>query len=140
VSACVILISKTPTQGPSFRWNGLQNSPAGQVAKSGDEDSRGGAIQSPPPEHRPGGPYFRADVSEINELQERTTLSETLIQSIGILFKISLSMGKPLPEELLKTLDKIDHPGRLADLIAITLHLGLKEQQEILKPSIPWND
>jgi len=78
-------------------------------------------------------PYFKADVNEIDEHQERTVLSETLVQSIGTLFKISLSMGKPLPEEISKTLDKIDHPGRLADLIAMTLHLGLKEQQEIFK-------
>ncbi len=78
-------------------------------------------------------PYFKADVNEINESQEKTVLSETLVQSIGTLFKISLSTGKPLSEEVLKTLDKIDHPGRLADLIAITLHLGLKEQQEIFE-------
>jgi len=37
----------------------------------------------------------------------------------------------------LKTLDKIDHPGRLADLITITLHLGLKEQQEIFETIDP---
>jgi ATP-dependent Lon protease len=78
-------------------------------------------------------PYFKADVNEINEPQEKTVLSETLVQSIGTLFKISLSMGRPLPEDMLKTLDKIDHPGRLADLIAMTLHLGLKEQQEIFE-------
>ncbi|NWG03192.1 MAG: endopeptidase La [Syntrophaceae bacterium] len=82
-------------------------------------------------------PYFKADVNEINERQERTVLSETLVQSIGTLFKISLSMGKPLPEELLRTLDKIDHPGRLADLIAMTLHLGSKEQQEIFETIDP---
>ena len=82
-------------------------------------------------------PYFKADVSEINEQQDRTVLSETLVQSVGTLFKISLSMGKPLPEEILKTLDKIDQPGRLADLIAITLHLGLKEQQEIFETIDP---
>jgi ATP-dependent Lon protease len=81
--------------------------------------------------------YFKADVNEINEHQERTVLSETLVQSIGTLFKISLSMGKPLPEEILKTLDKIDHPGRLADLIAMTLHLGLREQHEIFETIDP---
>ncbi len=81
--------------------------------------------------------YFKADVNEVDEHQERTVLSETLVQSIGTLFKISLSMGKPLPEEILKTLDKIDHPGRLADLIAMTLHLGLKEQQEIFETIDP---
>src|SRR5512139_1350594 len=82
-------------------------------------------------------PYFKADVNEINEHQERTVLSETLVQSIGTLFKISLSTGKPLPEEMLRTLDKIDHPGRLADLIAMTLRLGLKEQQEIFETVDP---
>ena len=31
--------------------------------------------------------YFKADVREINEHQERTVLSETLVQSIGTLFQ-----------------------------------------------------
>jgi ATP-dependent Lon protease len=48
-------------------------------------------------------------------------------------------MGRPLPEEVLRTLDKIDHPGRLADLIAITLHLGIKEQQEIFETIDPMD-
>jgi ATP-dependent Lon protease len=82
-------------------------------------------------------PYFKADIKEVNEHQERTVLSETLVQSIGTLFKIFISMGRPLPEEVLKTLDKIDHPGRLADLIAITLHLGIKDQQEIFETIDP---
>jgi ATP-dependent Lon protease len=37
----------------------------------------------------------------------------------------------------MKTLDKIDHPGRLADLIAITLHLGLKDRQEVFETIDP---
>ncbi len=82
-------------------------------------------------------PYFNADIKEVNEHQERTVLSETLVQSIGTLFKISISMGRSLPEEMLKALDKIDHPGRLADLIAITLHLGIKDQQEIFETIDP---
>jgi ATP-dependent Lon protease len=81
--------------------------------------------------------YFKADVKEVNEPQERTILSDTLVQSIGALFKISLSMGRPLPEDVLRTLDKIDHPGRLADLIAITLHLGFKDQLEIFETIDP---
>ena len=85
----------------------------------------------------PEAPYFKADVKEVNDHQERTVLSETLVQSIGTLFKISLSTGRPLPEEVVKTLDKIDHPGRLADLIAITLHLGVKDQQEVFETVDP---
>jgi ATP-dependent Lon protease len=83
--------------------------------------------------------FFKADIKEVSEPQERTILSETLVQSIGTLFKISLSMGRPLPEEVLRTLDKIDHPGRLADLIAITLHLEIKEQQEIFETIDPMD-
>jgi ATP-dependent Lon protease len=82
-------------------------------------------------------PYFKADIKEVNEYHENTILSEMLVQSIGTLFKVSLSMGKPLPEEVLKTLDKIDQPGKLADLIAITLHLGLRDQQEVLETIDP---
>jgi ATP-dependent Lon protease len=82
-------------------------------------------------------PYFKAEVREVNETQERTILSETLVQSIGTLYKISLSMGKPLSEEVLKTLDQVNQPGRLADLIAMTLHLGLKDQQEIFETIDP---
>ena len=82
-------------------------------------------------------PYFKADVKEVNEHQERTALSDTLVQSIGTLFKISISMGRPLPEEVVKALDKIGHPGRLADLIALSLHLGIKDQQEIFETIDP---
>ena len=82
-------------------------------------------------------PYFKADIKEVNEYHEHTILSEILVQSIGTLFKVSLSMGKPLPEEVLKDLDKVDQPGKLADLIAITLHLGLKDQQEVLETIDP---
>ena len=82
-------------------------------------------------------PYFKADVKEVNEHHENTAFSEILVQSIGTLFKISLSMGRPLSEEVLKILDKIDQPGRLADLIALTLQLGLKDQQEVLETIDP---
>ena len=78
-------------------------------------------------------PYYKADIKEVIEPHERTPLSETLVQSIGTLFKTSLALGKPLSDEILKTLDNVDHPGRLADLMAITLHLGIKDQQEILE-------
>jgi len=85
----------------------------------------------------PETPYFKAEIREVKENQEKSVLSETLVQSIRALFKISLSAGRPISDEILKTLDKVDHPGRLADLIAITLRLGLKEQQEIFETIDP---
>jgi len=90
-------------------------------------------LQNPTPEEN----YFRAEIREIHEPQEKNLLTEVLVQSIRTLFKISLSAGRPLSEEILNTLDRIDHPGRLADLITLTLHLGLKEQQEIFETVDP---
>lgn len=81
--------------------------------------------------------YFKADVKEVDDHYEKNVLSETLLQSIGTLFRLSLSMGKQVSEEILKSLDKINHPGRLADLIAITLNLGIKEQIEIFETIDP---
>jgi hypothetical protein len=66
--------------------------------------------------------FASADVREIND--ERVTVLGTLVQSIRMLFKISLSAGRPATEELIKSLDRIDQPGRLADLIATILHLA----------------
>ncbi len=81
--------------------------------------------------------HLRADVKEVVEPEEKHPLSETLIQSVGTLFKISLSLGRPMPDDLLKTLDKIEHPGRLADLITITFSPGLRDQQNILETIDP---
>jgi ATP-dependent Lon protease len=72
----------------------------------------------------------------MNEPQEKTVFFETLVQSIGTFLKISLSMGSPLPEEVLKSLDKVDHPGRLADLIAIFTPLRMDLLQESLLPPL----
>jgi ATP-dependent Lon protease len=82
-------------------------------------------------------PYYKADIREVIESHERTSLSEILVQSIGTLFRTSLASGKPLSDEILKSLDSLDHPGRLADLMAVTLHLGIKDQQEILETVDP---
>lgn len=82
-------------------------------------------------------PYFRAEVKEIDENYEKNIISETLFQSIGTLFKLSLSLGKAVSEDIIKSLDKINHPGKLADLIAITLNLGIKEQFEVFETIDP---
>jgi len=85
----------------------------------------------------PEPPYLKADVREVVESQEKNSLSTMLVQSIGILFKLSLFEGRNPHEDLLKTLDQIEHPGRLADLITITLRPGLKDQQVIFETIDP---
>lgn len=81
--------------------------------------------------------YFRVDVEEVLDPTENHPLSETLVQSIGTIFKIFLSSGRSLSSDVVKMLDKIEHPGRLADLITITLRPALKDQQEIFETVDP---
>ncbi len=85
----------------------------------------------------PDPPYFRADVREITDTEETSPFSDTLVQSVGMLFKISLSAGRMISNDVFKTLDQIESPGRLADLITLTLRLGLREQQEIFETIDP---
>lgn len=82
-------------------------------------------------------PYLKADVREVVEPEEKSSLSDVLVQSIGTLFKLSLFAGRSLPDEMLKTLDQINHPGRLADLMVITLRPRLKDQQDIFETIDP---
>ena len=128
---------RSPAQGSSLRWNRLQNGPAGQVAEQGTKILVEGLSRVFLHNMTRESPYYKADIKEVIEPHERTSLSETLVQSIGTLFKTSLALGKPLSDEILKTLDNMDHPGRLADLMAITLHLGIKDQQEIFETIDP---
>ena len=81
--------------------------------------------------------FFKADVKEVIEIHERSLISETLVQSLGTLLRTSLALGKPFSDDVLKALDSVDHPGRLADLVAITLRLGIKDQQEIFETIDP---
>ncbi|MCX8118432.1 MAG: endopeptidase La [Desulfobacterota bacterium] len=85
----------------------------------------------------PETPYFRADAKEVRDPEVKNPLAEPLVHSIGTLFKLSLTLGRPISDEALKALDQIEHPGRLADLIALSLPFGLREQQEIFETVDP---
>ncbi len=87
--------------------------------------------------------YFREEgrlkgkVEEMREFYERTVIVDALVQSVIALFKVALAIGRPLPDDVLKLIDKIENPARLSDLIAVYLALKLEEQQEILETADP---
>lgn len=81
--------------------------------------------------------HLKAKVEEMREFFEKTIISEALVQSVNALFKVALAIGRPLPEDVLKLIDKIENPARLADLIAVYLALKLDEQEEILETADP---
>jgi ATP-dependent Lon protease len=78
-------------------------------------------------------PAISARVAVAAEEDGRGLVAEALAQSVNALLKIALAYGRPLPGDVLKMIDQIDDPGRLADLVAVYLNLPLKEQQRLLE-------
>ena len=73
----------------------------------------------------------------INESEKHNVVTEALTQSINALFKVCLSFGAPLSEEVVRLIGNIERPGKLADLIASYLGNDVAEQQEILETLDP---
>ena len=82
-------------------------------------------------------PYPVAQVEVEREFVEKGLVSEALVQSMIGLLKISLSYGKPLPDDVMKMIDYIDNPARLSDLVALYINLPLTELQELLETVDP---
>lgn len=73
----------------------------------------------------------------VREFVEKSMVSEALVQSLNALLKISLSHGKPLPDDVMKMIDYIDNPARLSDLVALYVSLPLADLQELLETIDP---
>ncbi len=78
-------------------------------------------------------PFFIARVEAVEEKESRGLVAEALVQSVNALLKIALAYGRPLPGDVLQMIDKIEEPGRLADLVAVYLNLDLPNQQQLLE-------
>ena len=81
--------------------------------------------------------FFEAEVTAIEEQESGGLVAEALVQSIHALLKIALAYGRPLPGDVLKMIDRIEEPGRLADLVAVYLNLDLAAQQRLLETLDP---
>ncbi len=82
-------------------------------------------------------PFPLVRIEAISEFVEKTIVSDALVSSLSALLKISLSYGRPLPDDVMKMINYIDNPARLSDLVAIYINLSLDEQQEILETIDP---
>lgn len=78
-------------------------------------------------------PYLLAKVEAVDEGSSRGLVSEALVQSVNALLKIALAYGRPLPGDVIKMIDQIEEPGRLADLVAVYLNLEMRSQQKLLE-------
>lgn len=77
-------------------------------------------------------PCLKAEIDLVVEKEERGLVVDALVQSVNALLKIALAYGRPLPEDVLKMIDRIEDPGRLADLITVYLGVDAGVQQELL--------
>jgi ATP-dependent Lon protease len=85
----------------------------------------------------PSGRITLAHCEVVREFVEKNLVSDALVQSLNALLKISLSHGKPLPDDVMKMIDYIDNPARLSDLVALYVNLPLIELQELLETVDP---
>ena len=78
-------------------------------------------------------PFLQAHVDEIKDRDEKSMVSDALVESARSLLRLAVSLGKPLPKETDQILAQVDTPGRLSDLIATHLTVGWAERQQILE-------
>ena len=88
-------------------------------------------------ETEPAAAVILARCEVVSEFVEKDMVSDTLVQSLNALLKISLSHGKPLPDDVMKMIDYIDNPARLSDLVALYVNLPLADLQELLETVDP---
>jgi len=88
-------------------------------------------------ETEPPAPVILAHCEVVSEFVEKDMVSDALVQSLNALLKISLSHGKPLPDDVMKMIDYIDNPARLSDLVALYVNLPLIDLQELLETVDP---
>ncbi|HEV8663550.1 MAG TPA: endopeptidase La [Candidatus Methylomirabilis sp.] len=79
-------------------------------------------------------PFFEARIQEVPDL-DAPTMSlelEALIRSVKEQVSKSASLGKSVSPDILVIVNNLDHPGRLADLVASNLDLKVEQAVEVL--------
>jgi ATP-dependent Lon protease len=84
-------------------------------------------------------PYFEARIQEVAEaeLGAPTPDVEALIRSIKEQVGKAVNLGKSLSPDVLVIINSLDHPGRLADLVASNLDLKVEQAQQVLETFDP---
>jgi len=77
-------------------------------------------------------PCLMSSIRVIPEQESKGVVSEALVQSVNALLKIAIAYGQPLPDDVMKMIDRIDHPGRLADMVSVYIGISLEIQQQLL--------
>ncbi|MDQ7785454.1 MAG: endopeptidase La [Desulfomonilaceae bacterium] len=82
-------------------------------------------------------PYLTGEVCPIEEECEPQELTETFVRSVATLFKVTLSLGRPMSDQSMAMIERAEDPGKLADLIAVYLSLKADAKQSLLEIEDP---
>ncbi|MDA0335957.1 MAG: endopeptidase La [bacterium] len=78
-------------------------------------------------------PFMRGRVRQLDDVgDESSTAVQGLMRSVNSQFQAVVDLSAQLPEELKVVAVNIEHPGRLADLVAFYLDPPLEEKQAVL--------
>ncbi len=79
-------------------------------------------------------PYFEARISEVAEAEAAPGLeAEALIRSVKDQIQKGVNLGKGISPDVLVIINNLEHPGRMADLVASNLDLKVDQAQQILE-------
>jgi len=82
-------------------------------------------------------PCLKAAIELIQEQEVKGLVVDALVQSVNALLKIALAYGRPLPEDVMQMIDRIEDPGRLADMITVYMGVSPEVQQQLLSTIDP---
>ncbi len=80
---------------------------------------------------------IEAEVEEIVDQTEGTVELEALVRSLKATFENYVKLNKRIPPEMLMSVNTVEDPSRLADLIVAHLNLKLEDKQDILEVESP---
>ncbi len=80
---------------------------------------------------------IEAVVEEVADVIESNVELEALVRSLKATFENYVKLNKRIPPEMLMSVNTIEEPSRLADLIVAHLNLKLEDKQEILEIQDP---
>jgi ATP-dependent Lon protease len=82
-------------------------------------------------------PFLTGEISYVDEAYHSHDMIDTLIRSVSTLFRVALSLGRPMSDHGLAMIERAEDPGKLADLIAVYLPLKADLKQTLLEIDDP---
>lgn len=84
-----------------------------------------------------GEDFFQVDVDIIEEKEELNTEMEAYMRNTLAQFEQYIKLSRKIPPDTMEVVEKINEPGRLADLITSHLTLKIEQKQQVLEAVEP---